>query len=1040
MTVKTLIEKITLTAFRNGPLLILYWSQAQTLPTRFKIVLNSAVDIPKPYLGIALGGAGNRMLCIALADAVTLSARVAVAIMNPDDPVKLASTRKSALSTLGSKPLSFLSPADRLRISRAINKGLRSAFPSLDAGMVDDLLRRVALTDVSGFTTGDWIYLQLPGADEGPLRTVQGTARMLAAGDGDSPATVQQPFLAGAGQVHALIPAAWMAGEPAGVLLTAGRWAASVMVQRKSLVPLNPATLADLLTGAAESAELLSDFLAARLLPARIEWLQVFSGNIVIGWLPGLTAPTDLEPFTVQLRQTGSALIAHWQRSIRVAGLDCGMLILFAWPTPTLQSQPVQVEYLRDGQWRFAQTSPTAGSLTQRLAALHPGPELALQFWELAQDEALPLSADLAAWLEPARQHCMAKLGRIARRPACARQQVGLELVLEHCGWLPGVGLLLSGYLIAPPGRVQRLTLHLPARRIDLGDYWTRTVRPDIEPNDLWAGYAVEEKPGFEVFLPLDENLAVLEAGYLAVECGQDQVARVALRPVINLAASRDMLDGAQALRLLEGFGPQLAARSRDWLKPLLTVLGDWLRQTQSGLHIRQGQTATEGVHLFVDNLLALSKQHLYLSGWLVDMQQHIAAIDLFTAFGDRADLTGQLPHSARPDLMQSLRKEGLTLINEFIGFHLRVDLPLAQGANTPVYLRIRLHNGAIHRLPLSFRRYNADQPLPLIRDLLGGFPTWEPRLFEFYDRAVGPTVSQLWQNRTPPHLELRQETFGIIPRAPQVSIIVPLYGRIDLLSFQLAQFANDPDFQQCELIYVLDDPSLYSAFVSLCRREYPLFQVPFHTVISGANLGYAGATNLGAAQAQGEYLLLLNSDVFPKEPGWLMRMVTVFETLDRPGVLGPKLLLADGLIQHAGMTFFQEPTLPGFWFNDHPEKGLPDDSAADTDSRQVAAVTGACMLLRREVYQAVGGLSEDYILGDFEDSDLCLKLRTAGYRIWYAPHIALYHLERLSFPHAGDGAWRTNLSRYNAWVQTKRWGEVIRVMCENTAMLPGQK
>ncbi|NJM11280.1 MAG: hypothetical protein HC889_04770 [Synechococcaceae cyanobacterium SM1_2_3] len=165
-------------------------------------------------------------------------------------------------------------------------------------------------------------------------------------------------------------------------------------------------------------------------------------------------------------------------------------------------------------------------------------------------------------------------------------------------------------------------------------------------------------------------------------------------------------------------------------------------------------------------------------------MQQHVAAIGLCTAFGDRVDLTGQLPHSARPDLMQILRKEGLTLINEFIGFHLRVDLPLAQGANTPVYLRIRLHNGAIYRLPLSFRRYNADQPLPLIRDLLRGFPTWEPRLFELYDQAVGPTVSQLWQNRKPPHLDLRQETFGIISPAPQVSIITPLYGRIDLLSF----------------------------------------------------------------------------------------------------------------------------------------------------------------------------------------------------------------------------------------------------------------
>ena len=1034
------MDKTTLAAFRNGPLLILYWSQIEPLPTRFRIVLNSSVDIAKPYLAIPLGAARNRMLCIALADVTALSAKVSLAIVGSEDNTKLASVRKSLLSVLCQQHLQFLALAERLLLAKVLDKGLRATFPTLETRVIDDLLRMAVLDEVTCFAIGDWLYLRVADTDVDSLRFIEGSARVLDSGDENCQKNPQQPFLVGAGQLHALLPAAWIQGEAVSVLLTVGRRVAPVTVRRESITAFNAETLPELLAGAGESAGLLSDFLATRILPARIEWVQVLSGNIGIGWAPGLTTLADLEPFTVQLRQASSGLLGHRWRSIRVEGQLSGVLILFEWPTPPREAEPVQVEYLRNGQCWFTQMLPTDGELVQRLAALGAGAELALQFWELlGRDCGIPLPVNLAVWLEPARQHYMAKLGRTWRRQS-ADQQARFDLVLEHCGGLPDAGLLLSGYLVAPLGNLQRLMLHLPARSIDLSDRWVRVSRPDIERNYQWAGYTVDEQPGFEVFLLLDENLAVLEAGYLAVEWSDGRVARVALRPVINLTASRDMLDLPQALRLLEGFGPLLPARARHSLRPVLAVMSDWLRQTQAGLHVKQGHTAADGIHFYLDYVLALSKKSLYLCGWLVDAQRHIAEIRLFTAMGDTVDLTGQIPNAARPDVRQALQKQGLMLINEFVGFHLRVELPLARGAETPVYLRIRLRSGAIHRLALSLRRYDAEHPLPLIRDLLGSFPSWEPRLFEFYDRAVGPAIRQLWQGRAQPRLDLQQETFGVIPPAPQVSIIVPLYGRLDLLSCQLAQFANDPAFQQCELIYVLDDPSLYSVFVFLCRREYSLFRVPFRTIISGANLGYAGATNLGAAQAQGDYLLLLNSDVFPKEPGWLMRMVGIFEGLNRPGVLGPKLLLADGLIQHTGMIFFQEPSLPGFWFNDHPEKGLPNNLSTNMDSRQVAAVTGACMLLRREVYQEVGGLSEDYILGDFEDSDLCLKLRTASYQIWYTPQIELYHLERLSFPHAGDAGWRTNLSRYNAWVQTERWGKIIRGLYDNAATLPSQK
>ena len=105
--------------------------------------------------------------------------------------------------------------------------------------------------------------------------------------------------------------------------------------------------------------------------------------------------------------------------------------------------------------------------------------------------------------------------------------------------------------------------------------------------------------------------------------------------------------------------------------------------------------------------------------------------------------------------------------------------------------------------------------------------------------------------------------------------------------------------------------------------------------------------------------------------------------------------------------------------------KGLPATFDADGDARSVPAVTGACMMIDRGLFGDLGGLSEHYVIGDFEDSDLCLKAHEQGFGSYYTPEVELYHLERQSMRLVGQGhlGWRQSLTLYNMWQQSRRWG-----------------
>jgi GT2 family glycosyltransferase len=155
--------------------------------------------------------------------------------------------------------------------------------------------------------------------------------------------------------------------------------------------------------------------------------------------------------------------------------------------------------------------------------------------------------------------------------------------------------------------------------------------------------------------------------------------------------------------------------------------------------------------------------------------------------------------------------------------------------------------------------------------------------------------------------------------------------------------------------------------------------------------------------------------------------MAAFYERQEAIGALGPKLLFEDDTLQHAGIKF-QRPPGGGAWENEHYFKGLHRDLPAANVTRTVPAVSGACLMIARELFEEVGGLRGMFVQGDYEDTDLCLRLRERNLETWYLPEVELYHLEGQSYALETRHA----MSRYNVWLHTRLWdSEIEKAMSE---------
>jgi GT2 family glycosyltransferase len=423
-----------------------------------------------------------------------------------------------------------------------------------------------------------------------------------------------------------------------------------------------------------------------------------------------------------------------------------------------------------------------------------------------------------------------------------------------------------------------------------------------------------------------------------------------------------------------------------------------------------------------VDRACLIPGRGVFLYGWILDPEAKLQAVH-FVGAGDHGP--NLLEHGARyprpdvddvfPDLSGEWALPGLLAFAQVE----RDDSPLVGE------MLFVTHDGgkAMLRFPIEDP---VGGPLQQLEVILAPFRPDEPDAAQLLARHVGPAVEGRWQARRPVAENVQEHQFGVRPTDPPCSIVVPLFARYDFLLYQLSLFARDPELAKMDLIYVIDDERICEATIRLAREVAPLWPVPFRILALGQNLGYAGANNAGARIAEGEFLLLLNSDVIPDRPGWLRRLCEKHRSLPECGALAPRLLFEDGSIQHDGITFVRHPKTPEIWLNGHPGKGLAPSPAEESKDVVVPAVTGACMLVRREIYLDLEGLDEGYVFGDFEDSDLCLRLRERDLLSYCARGETLYHLERQSVRHTGHTDWRTKITLYNAWRHTQRWQSTL--------------
>jgi len=447
-----------------------------------------------------------------------------------------------------------------------------------------------------------------------------------------------------------------------------------------------------------------------------------------------------------------------------------------------------------------------------------------------------------------------------------------------------------------------------------------------------------------------------------------------------------------------------------------------------------QKEKIGENIHIAIDFALPVPENSLFIQGWLVNFGSRLKSITFQDSHGFRTQIHNSLVSTQRVDVYNYFLDNGVTLPNDRVGFFCLISNNVAK-LIAPFNLIIELENNETKIISLTFPQ-NEENPLDRIKYLLSLIDPGAFRFEQQLNKHIGPVVYTLWKNNSVQNRAVEIFSYGHQPERPEISILVPLYGRIDFLQYQLSLLADDLDFQKNELIYILDDPRLENELFELCTQLSPLFEVPFKVIYTGSNFGYAIANNIAAQNSIGRYLLLLNSDVMPRENGWLTALKNLYESIENIGALAPTLLYEDESVQHAGMVPYKIPPYYHLWFNNHPGKGQPNFKKSSHPYR-VPAVTGACLMVSRKLYVECGGLSEDYILGDFEDSDFCLKLLQKGLKNYCHSQVELYHLERQSQSLLGTPDWRQSLTLYNSWLYTQRWDSFLqKILLDDTGKI----
>jgi O-antigen biosynthesis protein len=253
----------------------------------------------------------------------------------------------------------------------------------------------------------------------------------------------------------------------------------------------------------------------------------------------------------------------------------------------------------------------------------------------------------------------------------------------------------------------------------------------------------------------------------------------------------------------------------------------------------------------------------------------------------------------------------------------------------------------------------------------------------------------------------------------PLVSLIIPTRDKLTLLHGTVSGLLNQTDYKPIEII-IIDNGSVEAA--TLAYLEEIQNDKSVSVIRHQGPFNYSKLNNLGIYYASGEIIGLLNNDLEVISSGWLTEMVSHALRPDI-GAVGAKLYYANDTIQHAGVIVglggmaghgfkFLAREAPGY----HWKPFL---------IQNYSAVTAACLIMRRAVFEEVGGLNEKDLKVAFNDVDLCLRIREQGYRIVWTPYAELYHLESAS--RGSDNTLKKHLRlRHELNYMKSKWAVMI--------------
>jgi GT2 family glycosyltransferase len=442
---------------------------------------------------------------------------------------------------------------------------------------------------------------------------------------------------------------------------------------------------------------------------------------------------------------------------------------------------------------------------------------------------------------------------------------------------------------------------------------------------------------------------------------------------------------------------------------------------------------STKDVRCSIDALIIAPNAGLMVVGWIDDISHPISCIRIIASDWRVVIDVSRLIRVRRTDVETAIGSRGPHAFG-FFGF-----LHFDQGGHASGPIKIELWRKGGFSSALQFAPAFVDD-VELRNCALAHLAS-----ASFFGNADVESVARLGQGVGSELVRFNKAITGRIVATPYFerfgpqrsfargTIVVCLYGKPEFYFLQSCLFAAQPGIENYEFVYVSNSPEMAETLLREAHSASLMYGLSSTIMILPGNAGFGAANNAASRIARSSRLLVVNPDVFPRDLDWAKKHTELLDAAPPPQtrLFGVPLYYDDGSIMHGGMYFEIDialsmsdgkPAPKRMCRTQHYGKGAPTESPQFTRPRPVPAVTGAFMSIDRSWFEHLGGFTEDFIFGHYEDADLCLKSIQRGTAPWLQD-IRLWHLEgkgsTRQLPHEGG-------SIVNRWLFSQTWMPVI--------------